>query len=138
MIPTGVRPQRASLRRARRHAARASAVSACGPTALELYLALDREHEPPDGVFEMSFVRGFVRSFAAGASLAAGESAFHARRIGTAQVLRTLTPLTDGRRTLWVAAYIYPRTPSLTFLAIRPEVGGGKDIEAYLAGIAWK
>jgi hypothetical protein len=43
--------------------------------------------------------------------------------------------LSDDRRTLWVHAFIYPRTPSLTFVAIRAKDGGQEGIEKYLVGV---
>jgi hypothetical protein len=46
--------------------------------------------------------------------------------------------LTDGRKTLWVYAYIFPRQPSLTFIAIRGVDDAQKSIEKYLATVDFR
>ena len=46
--------------------------------------------------------------------------------------------LQDSQRTLWVHAYIYVRSPSLTFIALRTKDGGREGIERYLTGLQLK
>ena len=108
------------------------------PPAIELYVTTDRRNEPPDGVFEIGLVQGFVSGFASKAGLKFSYPVFEERDIGPAKVKHTLVKLSDDRRTLWVHAYIYPRTPSLTFIAIRAKDGAQGDIEKYLSGVEIK
>ena len=106
--------------------------------AIELYVATDKNNERPDGVFEIGLVTGFLSGFASKAGLKFEDPVFEERYIGLATVKRTLVKLSDDRRTLWVHAYIYPRKPSLTFIAIRAKDGAQEDIEKYLAGVEMK
>ncbi|MBI3780870.1 MAG: hypothetical protein HY278_07435 [candidate division NC10 bacterium] len=108
------------------------------PPAIELYVATDRRNEPPDGVFEIGVVTGYFSGFASKAGLRFDDPVFEERYIGPATVKRTLVKLSDDRRTLRVHAYIYPRKPSLTFIAIRTKDGAQEDIERYLAGVELK
>ena len=100
--------------------------------AIELYTAVDRRNEPPDGVFEVGLVQGFLSGFASKAGLRVQEPVVEERRLGLHQVKRVLSRLSDATRTLWVYVYIFPRRPSLTFIAIRPTDGGRERIEEYL------
>jgi hypothetical protein len=108
------------------------------PPAIELYVTTDRRKEPPDGVFEIGLVQGFLSGFASKAGLKFQGPVFDKRVIGLAIVKHTLVKLSDDRRTLWVHAYIYPRTPSLTFIAIRGKDGAQEGIEQYLAAVDLK
>ncbi len=108
------------------------------PPAIELYVTTDKRHEPPDGVFEIGLVQGFLSAFASKAGLRFQDPVFDERIIGPARVKYTLAKLSDDRRTLWVHAYIYPRRPSLTFIAIRATDGAQEGIEQYLAGVELK
>jgi len=108
------------------------------PPAIELYVTTDKRHEPPDGVFEIGLVQGFLSGFASKAGLRFDDPVFEERYIGPARAKHTLVKLSDDRRILWVNAYIYPRTPSLTFIAIRAKDGTQGDIERYLAGVELK
>ena len=108
------------------------------PPAIELYVTTDRRNEPPDGVFEIGLVTGFLSGFASKAGLRFEDPVFEDRDIGPAIVKHTLVKLSDDRRTLWVHAYIYPRQPSLTFIVIRGKDGAQEDIEKYLAGVEIK
>ncbi len=108
------------------------------PPAIELYVATERRNEPPDGVFEIGLVQGFLSGFASKAGLKFQDPVFDERAIGPATVKHTLVKLSDDRRTLWVHAYIYPRQPSLTFIAIRAKDGAQEGIEQYLAGVEMK
>ena len=108
------------------------------PPAIELYVTTDKRHEPQDGVFEIGLVQGFLSGFASKAGLRIQDPVFHERTIGSARVNHTSVKLWDDRRTLWVHAYIYPRAPSLTFIAIRAKEGAQGDIERYLAGVEMK
>ncbi len=103
--------------------------------AIELYIAADRKSDSPDGAFEMGLVKGFISGFAAKARLKFPEPVFEARRIGLATANRTVVKLSDATRTLWVYAYIYPRRPSLTFVAIRATDGVQESIENYLQSL---
>lgn len=100
--------------------------------AIELYTAVDRKNEPPDGAFEMGLVKGFVSAFASKAGLQAQEPVFEERYLGPMTVKRASSRLSDTTRTLWVYAYILPRRPSLTFIAIRQTNGDRERIEEYL------
>ena len=100
--------------------------------AIELYTAVDRMNEPPDGVFEMGLVNGYLNGFASKAGLQAQEPVFEERRLGLVRVKRAASRLSDATRTLWVYAYIFPRRPSLTFIAVRPADGDRARIEEYL------
>jgi len=106
--------------------------------AIELYVATDKNNERPDGVFGIGLVTGYFSGFASKAGLKFEDPVFEERYIGPATVKRTLVKLSDDRRTLWVHAYIYPRTSSLTFIAIRAKDGAQEDIERYLAGVEMK
>ena len=106
--------------------------------AIELYVATDKNNERPDGVFEIGLVTGFLSGFASKAGLRFDDPVFEERHIGPATVRHTLVKLSDDRRILWVYAYIYPRTPTLTFIAIRAKDGAQEDIERYLAGVEMK
>jgi hypothetical protein len=108
------------------------------PPAIELYVTTDKRHEPPDGVFEIGLVQGFLSGFASKAGLKIQDPVFDERTIGPARVKHTLVKLSNDRRTLWVHAYIYPRAPSLTFIAIRGKDGAEGSIEQYLAGVELK
>ncbi len=92
----------------------------------------------PDGVFEIGLVQGFLSGFASKAGLRFEDPVFEERYIGPARAKHTLVKLSDDRRILWVHAYIYPRTPSLTFIAIRAKDGAQGTIERYLAGVEMK
>jgi hypothetical protein len=100
--------------------------------AIELYTAVDRRNEPPDGVFEVGLVKGFLSGFASKAGLRVQEPVFEERRLGPVSVKRASSRLSDATRTLWVYAYVFPRRPSLTFIAIRPTEEGREQIDAYL------
>jgi hypothetical protein len=108
------------------------------PPAIELYVATDKNNERPDGVFEIGLVGGFLSGFASKAGLRFEDPVFEERDISPATVKRTVVKLSDDRRTLWVHAYIYPRTPSLTFIPIRAKDGAQEAIERYLAGVELK
>jgi hypothetical protein len=83
-------------------------------------------------VFEIGLVRGFVSGLGSKAGFQFGEPAFEAHRVGPILVYRTLVKLSNAARNLWVHAYVYPRRPSLTFIAIRANDGAGESIEEYL------
>lgn len=107
--------------------------------AIELYVVTDRRNGTPDGAFEIGLFRGYLTSFAAKAGLSLQDSiVFQERVLGQARVKCAVAKLSDARRTLWVHAYIYPRQPSLTFIAIRAHDGGQEGIEQYLATIRVK
>jgi hypothetical protein len=106
-----------------------------GSPAIELYIAASRNADPPDGVFEVGLVRGFLSGFAGKASLRFSEPIFEQQRIGLTTVTRTMVKLSDARRALWVYAYIYPRRPSLTFIAIRATDDVQQGIETYLQSL---
>jgi hypothetical protein len=106
--------------------------------AIELYVTMDRRDEPPDGVFEIGLVQGFVHGFASKAGLKYEDPVFEDRLIGPAKVKHILTKIFDDRRTLCVHAYIYPRKPSLTFIVIRAKDCRQEDIETYLIGVKTK
>ena len=108
------------------------------PPAIELYVTTDKRHEPPDGVFEIGLVQGFLSGFASKAGLKFQHPVFEERYVGPSKVRHTSVKLWDGRRTLWVHAYIYPRTPSLTFISIKARDGAQEAIEQYLATIELK
>lgn len=105
------------------------------PPAVELIVVGDRRNEPPDGVFEIGLVQGYVSSFATKAGLQFTDPVFDDRNIGPSRVKHGLAKMWGERRTLWVHAYIYPRNPSLTFVAIRPSDGAQETIEGYLAAL---
>lgn len=100
---------------------------------LELFVTTDKRGESPDGAFEMGLIKGFLSGFAPRAGLRYREPDFDNRVIGAAWVKHTLVKLSDDRVALWVHVYIYPRMPSLTFLAIRVSEGGERRVEEYLA-----
>ncbi len=100
--------------------------------AIELYLAANRSGEPPDGVFEIGLVRGFISGLASKAGLQFGDPVFEAQRVGSVPVFRSLVMLSNAARNFWVHAYVYPRQPSLTFIAIRANDGARESIEEYL------
>jgi len=100
--------------------------------AVELYTAVDRWNEPPDGFFEVGLVKGFLSGFASKAGLRVQEAVLEERRLGLHRVKRVSSRLSDATRTLWVYAYVFPRRLSLTFIAIRPTDEGREQIEAYL------
>lgn len=102
--------------------------------AVELIVVGDRRNEPPDGVFEIGLVQGYVSSFATKAGLQFTDPVFDDRHtIGPSRVKHALAKMWGDRRTLWVHAYIYARNPSLTFVAIRPSDGAQETLEGYLA-----
>lgn len=103
--------------------------------AIELYLAANRSGDPPDGVFEIGLVRGFVAGLASKAGRQFGEPVFVAHRVGPMPVYRTLVRLSNAGRNLWVHAYVYPRRPSLTFIAIRANNGASESKEEYLKAL---
>jgi hypothetical protein len=100
--------------------------------AIELYTAVDRRNQPPDGLFEMGLVKGFLSGFASKAGLRVQAPVFEERRLGPVPVRRASSRLSDATRALWVYAYIFPRRVSLTFIAIRPTDEGREQIDAYL------
>jgi hypothetical protein len=103
------------------------------PPALELYVKHDRANEPPDGVFEIGLVRGYVSGFASKAGFTFGGLVFEDLAIGPSKVKRCLVPLSKDKRKIWVYAYAYPRKPSLTFITVRAESDARASIENYLA-----
>ena len=103
------------------------------PPALELYAKHDRAHEPPDGVFEIGLIRGYVSGFASKAGFTFGGLVLEDLAIGSAKVKRCLLPLSKDKTKIWVYAHIYPRTPSLTFITVRAESDAREGIENYLA-----
>ncbi|MBZ5536373.1 MAG: hypothetical protein LAO31_10495 [Acidobacteriia bacterium] len=105
---------------------------------IELFVARDRKAEPPDGVFEMGLVKGFLSGFTANAGFKINNLVFRDRMLGAVKVKHTLVKLTRDQRTLWVHAYIYTRKPSLTFIAIRAQDGAQADLEKYLAALELK
>jgi hypothetical protein len=105
------------------------------PPALELYVKHDRANEPPDGVFEIGLVRGYVSGFASKAGFTSGGLVFEDVAIGSDKVKRCLVPLSKDKRKIWVYAYIYPRKPSLTFLTVRAEPDARDGIENYLTAL---
>ena len=106
--------------------------------AIELYLSMDKRHEAPDGVFEMGLVRGFLSGFSGKAGFTSAGPAFQRRRIGYHEALCSIVQLSNGNRTIWLYAYIYPREPSLTFLTVRAEGDASTSIETYLSGLNLK
>jgi len=108
------------------------------PPAIELYVTTDKGNDPPDGLFEIGLVRGFLSGFASKAGLEFGNPVFDDRLIGASKVKHTLVKLSGGNRTLWVHAYIYPRQTSLTFIAIKAKDGEQEGIEKYLSKIEMK
>jgi len=108
------------------------------PPAMELYVAADKRHEPPDAAFEMGLVRGYLTGFSGKAGFTPGSPVFQRRQIGSCQALCSTVQLSKGNRTIWFYAYIYPREPSLTFLTIRAEQDAGSSIETYLSGLHLK
>jgi hypothetical protein len=109
-----------------------------GPPAIELYVATDKRGDPPDGVFEVGLVQGFVQGFASKAGLSPEKPVFEEKGIGTGKVMQALVKLSDNRRKLWIQAYIFVRKPSSTFIAIRGQEPVPGEIENYLAGIVMK
>jgi hypothetical protein len=108
------------------------------PPAIELYVATDKRGDPPDGVFEVGMVLGFVQGFASKAGLTPEKPVFEEKGIGSGKVKRALVKLSDNRRKLWVQAYIFVRRPSLTFIAIRAQEPVPGEIENYLSGVVLK
>jgi hypothetical protein len=106
--------------------------------AIELYLAVDKRGDPPDGVFEVGMVLGFVQGFASEAGLTPEKPVFEEIRIGPGKVKQALVKLSDSRRKLWVQAYIFVRRPSLTFIAIRAQEPVTGEMENYLSGVVLK
>ncbi|MBZ5553298.1 MAG: hypothetical protein LAO21_11305 [Acidobacteriia bacterium] len=106
--------------------------------AIELFVTRDRKAEPPDGVFEMGLVKGFLAGFATNAGFKFNNLVFRDRMLGATKVKYAVLRLTTDRRTLWVHAYIYPRKTSLTFIAIRTQDGAQAELEKYLAGLELK
>jgi hypothetical protein len=105
--------------------------------AIELYVVAAKGPDPPDGIFEEGMVRGYVNGFAAKAGFSHAEPVFDERLIGTTRARHTLVRLEKERLTLWIHAYIFARSPSVTFIAIRANSGGEQGIETYLAHLQW-
>ena len=108
------------------------------PPALELFLTLDCNDEPPDGEFEIGLVRGYVSGFASKAGFTFRGLVFEDLVIGSSKVKRCLVQLWNDKRKIWAYAYIYLRNPSLTFLTMRAESSASEDIENYLATLRLK
>jgi hypothetical protein len=106
--------------------------------AVELYLTTDKQDGGPDGVFEMGLVKGFVGGFASRAGFKYEEPVFGERKIGTAKTQYASVSLSKGRATLWVHAYVYPRKPSLTFIAVTGKEGMQEGFEKYLSQVELK
>lgn len=106
------------------------------PPAIELYLSDMAGAEPSDGAFEMGLVRGYVRGFSSKIGFTAEDPTFDPGMMGSHRILHTLVKMSDGKRSLWVYAYIFPgKKPSLTFIAIRPGEGEAASVEQYLGDI---
>jgi len=105
------------------------------PPAIELYVTTNKGDETPDGVFETGLVNGFVRGFASKAGFGYDEPVFGERYVGQAKTRHALTRMSNGRQTLWVHAYIYPRKPSLTFIVVTGKEGVQEGIETYLSRV---
>jgi hypothetical protein len=103
--------------------------------AIELYLSEAKGDDAPDGAFEMRLVKGYVKGFPSKNGFVAEEPVFDQRTIGGIRVQHTLAKMTNGRRTLWVSAYIFIRKTSLTFLAVRAQEGGEAGVEEFLIGV---
>ena len=106
--------------------------------AIELYVTTDKRDETPDGVFETGLVKGFVRGFASKAGFGYEEPVFGERHIGASRTRHTSVQLSNGRQTLWVHAYLYPRKPSLTFIVVTGKEGVQEGIETYLSRVEVK
>ena len=103
-----------------------------GPPAMELYVAHDLAHEPPDGAFEIGLVSGFLSGFSSKAGFRYDEPSFDTAVVGSARVKRCRVELSKGEKKIWLHAYIFVRQPSLTFLTLRPQADARKGIEDYL------
>lgn len=103
--------------------------------AIELYVITDKRDEAPDGVFEMGFVKGFVRGFASKTGFKYEEPVFGERNISNAKTRYASVQLSKGSRALWVYAYVYPLKPSLTFIVVTNKEGTQEDIETYLSQV---
>ncbi len=108
---------------------------ASGPPAMELYVTGDLTGEPPDGVFEIGLVRGFLRGFGSGTGFRYDEPAFEDVVVGGARLKRCRVELAKGDRRMWLYAYILLKRPSLTFLTVRPRPDAGAAIEDYLTKV---
>lgn len=106
--------------------------------AIELYVMTDKRDEAPDGVFEMGFVKGFVRGFASKTGFKYEEPVFEKRNISNAKTRYTSVQLSNGSRAIWVYAYVYPLKPSLTFIVVTKREGMQEDIETYLSQVKLK
>jgi hypothetical protein len=103
-----------------------------GPPAMELYVSHDLTREPPDGVFEIGLVGGYLSGFSSKAGLRHAEPVWENAMVGGLRVKRCRVELTKGERRLWLYAYVFVRRPSLTFLTLRPGPDAGPEIEGYL------
>jgi len=108
---------------------------ASGAPAMELYVTRDLSDEPPDGVFEIALVSGFLRGFGSGTGFSYEEPAFEDVVIGGARLKRSRVELAKDDRRVWLYAYVLPRRPSLTFLTVRPRPDAAAAIESYLAKV---
>ena len=106
--------------------------------AIELDISASKDGETSDGVFEIGFVRGYIRSFASNGGFIAEDPVFDDRLVGTVAANHTVVKLTDKSRTLWVHAYIFIRRPLLIFIVIGTREGEEPSIEKYLAGVEFK
>jgi hypothetical protein len=105
------------------------------PPAMELFVSRDLKDEPPDGVFEVGLVRGFLSAFGGRAGFRYETPRLREMTVGSIRVTWCRVELSKEGQTLWLYAYVFPRQPSLTFLTVRPRADGNRDIEEYLKGV---
>jgi hypothetical protein len=105
---------------------------------MELYVTRNLTGEPPDGVFEVGLVGGFLSSFASKAGFSYTAPSFDEMVIGGERVKRCRAELSRGDRKIWLYAYIFVRQPSLIFLTLRPDPNAGAGIEEYLRQVRFQ
>lgn len=109
-----------------------------GPPAIEVYVNRDLTNAAPDGAFETGLVQGFLGTFAAGVGFTPGPLVVEDTTLGGAPVKRCRAELTKGGQKVWLYAWIFPRNPSVTFLALRPQASAGAEIETYLQSVRFR
>ncbi len=105
---------------------------------MELYVTRTLTGEPPDGVFEVGLVGGFLSSFASKAGYGYTAPSFDEMVIGGERVKRCRAELSKGDRKTWLYAYIFVRQPSLIFLTLRPDPNAGAGIEEYFRQVRFQ